>query len=291
MVSALPVDSPSANSASYLPPHDGVDCITKITGPGVTTGIGETGEEWSRNTSIGRDGAILFFLEQIEWLSIKGSSLTLVGVWQTTSHNHVTGLHSSEPHYRLPLDENQAPASHHVASVAAKSFSRPHGNGREDEGEGPPPLQKEKAPRPKPNTIWQPELITAPQRNDAILIQGIPLPDKADCRAVSARTHLELAPDLAAYTNLTAEGEPDSLMMAQPVPHQPTDKKRVKVYELRNNDWFDRGTGFCSASFETLEDGRKDPRVIVESEDQPDRLLLETKIQKEDGFQKQQGTS
>ncbi|KAF4978280.1 hypothetical protein FZEAL_5318 [Fusarium zealandicum] len=76
-----------------------------------------------------------------------------------------------------------------------------------------------------------------------------------DCRAVSARTHLELAPDLAAYTNLTAEGEPDSLMMAQPVPHQPTDKKRVKVYELRNNDWFDRGTGFCSASFDTLDDG------------------------------------
>ncbi|RGP59258.1 hypothetical protein FLONG3_11234 [Fusarium longipes] len=77
--------------------------------------------------------------------------------------------------------------------------------------------------------------------------------------------------------------------MAQPVPHQPTDRKRVKVYELRNNDWFDRGTGFCSASFETLDDGRKDPRVVVESEDQPDRLLLETKIQKEDGFQKQQG--
>ncbi|KAF4994438.1 hypothetical protein FGRMN_5768 [Fusarium graminum] len=79
--------------------------------------------------------------------------------------------------------------------------------------------------------------------------------------------------------------------MAQPVPHQPTDKKRVKVYELRNNDWFDRGTGFCSASYETLEDGRKDPRVVVESEDHPDRLLLETKIQKEDGFQKQQGMS
>lgn len=37
------------------------------------------------------------------------------------------------------------------------------------------------------------------------------------------------------------------------------------------------------------EDGRKDPRVVVESEDQPERLLLETKIQKEDGFQKQQG--
>ncbi|POR31452.1 Uncharacterized protein TPAR_08335 [Tolypocladium paradoxum] len=80
-------------------------------------------------------------------------------------------------------------------------------------------------------------------------------------------------------------------MMAQPVPHQATDKRRVKVYELRNNDWFDRGTGFCTATFASTEEGRKDPRVIVESEDQPERLLLETRIHKEDGFQKQQGKS
>lgn len=26
----------------------------------------------------------------------------------------------------------------------------------------------------------------------------------------------------------------------------PNDRKRVKVYELRDNDWFDRGTGFCT---------------------------------------------
>ena len=38
-------------------------------------------------------------------------------------------------------------------------------------------------------------------------------------------------------------------MMAQHVPHQAKDKRRVKVYELRNNDWFDRGTGFCTAAF------------------------------------------
>ncbi|VBB83819.1 Putative Protein similar to 216.01c of Schizosaccharomyces pombe [Podospora comata] len=80
-------------------------------------------------------------------------------------------------------------------------------------------------------------------------------------------------------------------MMAQPVPHQTTaDKKRVKVYELRNNDWFDRGTGFCTACFVTIQEEQKEPRVIVQSEDQPDRLLLETKIVKEDGFQKQQDT-
>ena len=38
-------------------------------------------------------------------------------------------------------------------------------------------------------------------------------------------------------------------MMAQAVPNPPNEKKRVKVYELRNNDWFDRGTGFCTAAF------------------------------------------
>jgi hypothetical protein len=37
--------------------------------------------------------------------------------------------------------------------------------------------------------------------------------------------------------------------MAQAVPNPPSDKKRVKVYELRNNDWFDRGTGFCTADY------------------------------------------
>lgn len=30
---------------------------------------------------------------------------------------------------------------------------------------------------------------------------------------------------------------------------QPPDgRKRVKVYELRDNDWFDRGTGFCTGT-------------------------------------------
>lgn len=92
------------------------------------------------------------------------------------------------------------------------------------------------------------------------------------------------------------------------------DKKRVKVYELRDNDWFDRGTGFCTgqvinvrnffccfarmASAELASDRRAnncddpqdEPRIYVESEDQPDRMLLETRIVKDDGYQKQQGT-
>lgn len=112
-----------------------------------------------------------------------------------------------------------------------------------------------------------------------------------------------------AYNGLALEGDSEPSMMAQQVSHRATNKKRVKVYELRNNDWFDRGTGFCTVvvtrvssptfRFNVLqskyskqtEDGRRDPRVIVESEDPPERLLLETKIHKEDGFQKQQGRS
>jgi hypothetical protein len=34
---------------------------------------------------------------------------------------------------------------------------------------------------------------------------------------------------------------------------------------------------------------QEEPRVLVQSEDHPDRMLLETRICKEDGFQKQQG--
>lgn len=83
--------------------------------------------------------------------------------------------------------------------------------------------------------------------------------------------------------------------MAQPVHHQPIDRKRVKVYELRNNDWFDRGTGFCSSNIVTVpsEDGDEDaraPYVIVESEDEPERLLLNTRVQRDDAFQRQQET-
>lgn len=35
------------------------------------------------------------------------------------------------------------------------------------------------------------------------------------------------------------------MALALPVP-PPSVRKRVKVYELRDNDWFDRGTGFCT---------------------------------------------
>ncbi len=71
------------------------------------------------------------------------------------------------------------------------------------------------------------------------------------------------------------------------------ERKRVKVYELKNNDWFDRGTGFCTGQLvQTLNSSPENPdaRVVVVSEDDPNTKLLETRISKDDGYQKQQET-
>lgn len=37
----------------------------------------------------------------------------------------------------------------------------------------------------------------------------------------------------------------------------PSDRKRVKVYELKDNDWFDRGTGFCTGQILDVSPGRR----------------------------------
>ncbi|KAL9102355.1 MAG: hypothetical protein Q9163_002477 [Psora crenata] len=65
------------------------------------------------------------------------------------------------------------------------------------------------------------------------------------------------------------------------------DKRRVKVYELKNNDWFDRGTGFCTGQTTDVGAASEESRIYVHSEDEPDRILLDTKIGKEDRYQKQ----
>ncbi|KAK6580664.1 hypothetical protein PZA11_006900 [Diplocarpon coronariae] len=108
---------------------------------------------------------------------------------------------------------------------------------------------------------------------------------------LSLQHHLEIATGLSNIAPENLEGELQPLIMAQAVPNPPNDKKRVKVYELKNNDWFDRGTGFCTAAFIFNEVSRQEePRVIVQAEEKPDVILLETRICKEDSFQKQQDT-
>lgn len=73
----------------------------------------------------------------------------------------------------------------------------------------------------------------------------------------------------------------------------PADRKRVKVYELKNNDWYDRGTGFCTGHYVTSPESSPDipdGRILVASEEDGHRSLLETRITKDDGYQKQQDT-
>ncbi|KAL7776420.1 hypothetical protein CFE70_006836 [Pyrenophora teres f. teres 0-1] len=74
--------------------------------------------------------------------------------------------------------------------------------------------------------------------------------------------------------------------MANVGPPPASERKRVKVYELKNNDWFDRGTGFCKGVVANQEEAR----IVVLSEDDQSRQLLETRISKDDGYQKQQDT-
>jgi hypothetical protein len=48
------------------------------------------------------------------------------------------------------------------------------------------------------------------------------------------------------------EDHKHSMMAALAVPEPPTEPRRVKVYELKNNDWFDRGTGFATGQLENV---------------------------------------
>ena len=80
---------------------------------------------------------------------------------------------------------------------------------------------------------------------------------------LSLQQHLDLAPDLLIYERGVSGVEPEPLMMAQPVPHQSTDRRRVKVYELRNNDWYDRGTGFCTAAFVPVSSTSGDTLALI----------------------------
>jgi len=72
---------------------------------------------------------------------------------------------------------------------------------------------------------------------------------------LSLQQHLEIAPDILNCAAEDLDRELQPLMMAQAVPNPPNpqnEKKRVKVYELRNNDWYDRGTGFCHAELKLV---------------------------------------
>ena len=61
-------------------------------------------------------------------------------------------------------------------------------------------------------------------------------------------------------------------------------RSRVKVYELRDSDWYDRGTGYVEVTAI-----KQQGAILVAAEDKPGESLLDVQI-KRDEFMKQQET-
>lgn len=69
---------------------------------------------------------------------------------------------------------------------------------------------------------------------------------------------------------------------------QYSSRRRVKVYHLVDDgQWEDKGTGYVQCVYLEKFDGAS---IVVTAEDEPKRLLLETKIYVEDIYQCQQET-
>lgn len=83
--------------------------------------------------------------------------------------------------------------------------------------------------------------------------------------------------------DLEASREDDRALKDVKVPPKP---RRVKVYEMRDENWHDCGTGYCTAWV----DDEKDGYFLVKSEANEDQVLLKSKIVREDLYQIQQKT-
>ncbi|KTW25915.1 hypothetical protein T552_03189 [Pneumocystis carinii B80] len=66
----------------------------------------------------------------------------------------------------------------------------------------------------------------------------------------------------------------------------PQNARRVKVYEMRGENWHDCGTGYCTGIIDKETDGY----FVVKSEADEEQVLLKSKIMREDLYQIQQKT-
>ncbi|KAK9414056.1 putative NACHT domain-containing protein [Seiridium unicorne] len=77
--------------------------------------------------------------------------------------------------------------------------------------------------------------------------------------------------------------------VAQPGFYPLTSRRRVTVHELRNKDWVDLGTGYCSVHSRTTKNGPNESKVIVTSE-VAGLIIFETGVTEVDSFVKPQET-
>jgi hypothetical protein len=105
-------------------------------------------------------------------------------------------------------------------------------------------------------------------------VQGVTLPSFAELTGKIVRPHLEGA------------GRRSQIPTLPDVDVNTLAGLRCKVYERRNDDWHDRGTGRCVCTVE----GTYTPRVLVRSEDNPSFRLIDLRPTTDHGFNKQQDT-
>ncbi|KAA8902213.1 hypothetical protein TRICI_005929 [Trichomonascus ciferrii] len=67
----------------------------------------------------------------------------------------------------------------------------------------------------------------------------------------------------------------------------PTSSWRVKVYKLLEEEWVDRGTGYC---YGELVEGDETARIVVKNEQDEQDILLRSTVQGDTQYQKQQDT-
>ncbi|OCF33154.1 hypothetical protein I316_05199 [Kwoniella heveanensis BCC8398] len=121
------------------------------------------------------------------------------------------------------------------------------------------------------------------ERDDVVMMEIQP-----DSEGESSGTEVDIDVALEDHMNGDIEAGPSQ------------EGKRVKVYELRDSSWFDRGTGFCKGIYDDTQDLAL---IIVEPEDMgeggkveapggflKDELLLSARVEKEDIYGKQQDT-
>ncbi|KAH7100629.1 DUF625-domain-containing protein [Auriculariales sp. MPI-PUGE-AT-0066] len=103
------------------------------------------------------------------------------------------------------------------------------------------------------------------------------VPDDVNCSSPSPPPHDDhLSSDLAG----SEASDQDDLDYS-------SDLRRVKVYELVDLQWEDRGTAFCTGDFD---ENAQEAKIIAKAESNPDQILLQHTIRGADVYQRQQDT-
>lgn len=127
---------------------------------------------------------------------------------------------------------------------------------------------------------------SSPAAHDIYLPSGRDVPDERarDASPLDSRSPAEdgLEPD----QSLSSDPGGSEHSETEEIDYVP-DLRRVKVYELVEMQWEDRGTAFCTGDFD---DNSQEAKIVAKSEAHPEQILLQHTIRGIDVYQRQQET-